>query len=436
MVILHSYEIGVGREVRVMKIVVLGGGVLGVSTAWYLALTGHEVTVVDRGTRVADETSYANAGMLSYGYTSPWAAPGVPLKAIKWAIQDLAPILVSPTGLNLETAKWMGRMLGQCTKKAYRTNKNRMLRVSQYSRECLRDLMEQASIEFDHRSRGTIELFRSQQKMDAIGADLASLKDCGVRHEVIGPAECIYHEPALGNVREKFVGGLRFPEDETGDCQKFTTALAEKAASIGVTFLMDTSIERLISESGKVVSVMTSRGAVNADAFVVALGSYSSILLRSVGLSLPIYPIKGYSLTLPIVDGDKAPQSTVMDEEYKVAVTRFEDRIRIGGTAEIAGYDLTLHDKRRKPAQHVIEDLFPGAGDSTRADFWCGLRPMTPDSVPVIGATPIKNLYTNTGHGTLGWTMSQGSSRLLVDIINGKAPDIDPEGLSIHRYMS
>ena len=419
-----------------MKILVLGGGVAGVSSAWYLAKSGHDVSVVDRRSNVGDETSYGNAGMLSYGYTSPWAAPGVPFKAIKWAMQDMAPILISKSSFNLRTARWMVQMLGQCTEDAYPVNKERMLRISQYSRSCLNELIQELPLDFDHRAKGTIELFRSQEKMDSIGTDIESLKQCGVRHEVISRAECINHEPALANVEEKFVGGLRFPEDETGDCNKFTAALAKECQAIGVEFILDTTVQSLNAASDRITSVQTSKGEMHADAFVVALGSYSSFLLNPVGFNLPIYPIKGYSLTLPIIDSSKAPQSTVMDESFKVAVTRFDDRIRVGGTAEIAGYDLSLDQKRRKPTEFVIQDLFPGAGDLGKAEFWCGLRPMTPDSVPVVGKTPISNLYTNTGHGTLGWTMSQGSARLLADVVNERQADIDMEGLSIYRYVT
>lgn len=418
-----------------MKILVLGGGVTGVSTAWYLANSGHEVTVVERCATVADETSFANAGMLSYGYTNPWAAPGIPFKALKWMMQDMAPILVSSSSFNVKTASWMLRMLGQCGEEAYRINKRRMLRISEYSRTCFDDLTKELPLEFDHRNKGTIELFRDQEKMDSIGADLASLKECGVPHEVINHADCIRYEPALANVPEKFVGGLRFAQDGTGDCQKFTTGLAEHCRKAGVEFKLNTEVNSLTVSSGKITSVNTSAGDLTADAYVVCLGSYSPMLLNPIGFKLPIYPIKGYSLTLPLVDETKAPESTVMDEAFKVAVTRFEDRIRVGGTAEIADFDLSLKEKRRKPAEFVVGDLFPGAGDASKATFWCGLRPMTPDSVPVIGSTPLTNLYTNTGHGTLGWTMSLGSARLMADIINKKTPEIDNEGLSIDRYL-
>ncbi|WP_323528333.1 D-amino acid dehydrogenase [Marinobacter bohaiensis] len=418
-----------------MKIAVLGGGVAGVSSAWYLANSGHEVTVIERREAVADETSFGNAGMLSFGYTSPWAAPGVPFKALKWMMQDMAPILVSPSAMNGRTAQWLFQMLGQCSEKAYRINKQRMLRISEYSRTCLDDLTRRVALDFDHRSQGTIELFREQQKMDSIGADLASLRACGVTHEVIDHAGCIRHEPALANVADKFVGGLRFPQDGTGDCNRFTKGLARHCADAGVEFLLGTTIDGLERSGDTLTGIRTSRGRIEADAYVMALGSYSPLLLHPLGFRLPIYPIKGYSLTLPLLDANRAPQSTVMDESFKVAVTRFDDRIRVGGTAEIADFDLSLQAKRRKPTAFVVNDLFPGAGDLDNASFWCGLRPMTPDSVPVVGQTPIRNLYMNTGHGTLGWTMSQGSARLVTDVINGRRPDIDTDGLSIQRYL-
>ena len=418
-----------------MKVLVLGGGVIGVSSAWYLAQSGHEVTVLDRQPDVAEETSYGNAGMLSFGYASPWAAPGIPLQALKWMMQDLAPILVSPSGLNLQTARWLMHMLKQCNEDAYRINKGRMLRLSEYSRHCFDTLEQSLPLAFDQRHGGTIELFRDQQKMDSIGSDLASLRTCGVEHELLDHDACIQHEPALAQVADKFVGGLRFPKDATGDCRRFTQGLAQACRRAGVSFQMNTDILALESLDNEIQSVLTSNGRFTADAYILCLGSYSPLLLQPLGVSLPVYPIKGYSLTLPLLDADKAPQSTVMDEAYKVAVTRFDDRIRVGGTAEIAAFDRSLKPSRRKPAAFVVSDLFPGAGDLEQAEFWCGLRPMMPDSVPVVGKTPIRKLYTNTGHGTLGWTMSQGSARLLADIVNEQPTDIDTEGLSLQRYL-
>lgn len=407
-----------------MKVLVLGAGVIGVSSAWYLAKAGHEVRVVDRQSCVADETSYGNAGMLSYGYANPWAAPGVPIKAIKWMLQALAPIAVSPSSLDTNTFRWLFKMLLQCTKSAYHHNKNQLLTITEYSRHCMDRLNEELALDFDYREQGTIELFRNRRKMASIRQDLQSLEECGIEHELIDHDTCIAFEPALQQVAEKFVGGLRFPEDCTGDCRRFTRALAKACEQQGVIFDLGTEIESLEVRDGEIQSVLTGKGALQADSYVVSMGSYSPILVKPLGIDLPVYPIKGYSLTLPIVDDSKAPQSTVMDEAYKVAVTRFDDRIRVGGTAEIAAYDLRLRPTRRRPAEFVVSDLFPGAGDLSQAEFWCGLRPMTPTSLPYIGQTKIQNLFLNTGHGTLGWTMSQGSGQLLADIVSGKQPEI------------
>jgi D-amino-acid dehydrogenase len=235
-------------------------------------------------------------------------------------------------------------------------------------------------------------------------------------------------------VGEKIAGGLRLPGDETGDCFKFTQNLARMAAASGVTFRHDTRILGARVTGGRVTVVVTTAGELSADAYVVALGSYSPLLLRPLRISIPVYPVKGYSLTVPITDHAKAPESTVMDETYKVAVTRLGDRIRVGGTAELMGYNLTLRDARRDALDHVVTDLFPGGGDVSRATFWTGLRPMTPDGPPVIGPTRYANLFLNTGHGTLGWTMAAGSGRVLADVISGRRPEIDLKGLTLERY--
>lgn len=417
-----------------MKIVVLGGGVIGVSSAWYLVQSGHEVVVVDRCQEVADETSYANAGMLSFGYTSPWAAPGVPLKAIRWMMEDLSPIYVDKSALSFGTISWLMKMLGQCNEEAYQRNKSRMLRLSQYSRECFVELRKKRRLAFDERYQGTLELFRDQDKMDAIGADLQALKASGVACEVINKETCMIREPALRHVEHKFVGGLFFPGDATGDCHKFTRELARECKTLGVQFRMGTRILKLNRSGQHIESVQTDQGELTADAFVVAMGSYSPLLLKPLGIKLPVYPIKGYSMTLPLVDESRAPQSTVMDEAHKVAITRFDKRIRVGGTAEIAGFNTRLPESRRKAPAFVVENLFAGGGDLDRAEFWTGLRPMTPDSVPVIGPTSFDNLYLNTGHGTLGWTMSQGSGQLLADIMNKRDTAIDTEGLTLQRF--
>ncbi|SIS57191.1 D-amino acid dehydrogenase [Neptunomonas antarctica] len=416
-----------------MKILVLGSGVIGVTNAYYLAKLGHEVTVVDRQPAAALETSYANAGQLSPGYSSPWSAPGVPLKAVKWMMQDLAPLRIQPA-LDPVLFKWMAKMLGNCNEAAYRVNKSRMLRIAEYSRDSMVELNNDVVLNYDQRFGGTLQVFRTDKQVASSKADVAILKECGVNYEVLDRQGCIDREPALAHVKEKIIGGLRLPGDGTGDCFKFTQGLAKECEKLGVTFMYNTTIKGLIENQGDIQGVQLESQIIKADRYVVALGSYSPLLLSKVGIKIPVYPVKGYSLTLPIIDESRAPVSTVMDETYKIGVTRFDDRIRVGGTAELTGYDLSLKDKRRNNVDFVVSDLFSGGGDLSKAEFWTGLRPMTPDGTPVLGATKYPSLYLNTGHGTLGWTMAVGSARFVTDIICGRQPDIDPSGLNIERY--
>jgi len=418
-----------------MKVIVLGSGVVGTTTAWYLARAGHEVEVIDRQPAPALETSFANAGEVSPGYSSPWAAPGIPWKAVKWMFSAHAPLVIRPK-LDAAMWKWMAQMLGNCTASAYATNKARMVRIAEYSRDVLKDLRAETGIAYDDRSRGTLEVFRTQKQIDGIAADLKVLESFGVPYEVLDRAGCIAAEPALARVGEKILGGLRLPGDETGDCFLFTQRLAALSESAGVSFRFGIEIRSLVTAGDRVTGVATSAGTFQADAVVVALGSYSPHLLKPLGLSLPVYPVKGYSLTLPIVDAEAAPVSTVMDEAHKVAITRLGDRIRVAGMAEICGFDLELRDARRATIAHVVSDLFPAGGDLSKAEFWCGLRPMTPDGTPVIGAAGRPGLFLNTGHGTLGWTMACGSAKLLADIVSRKAPEISTEGLGIERYAA
>jgi len=416
-----------------MKILILGAGVIGTTTAYYLAREGHEVVVLERQPGPGLETSFANAGELSYGYASPWAAPGIPVKAIKWLTMPDGPLVLRPK-LDPRMWLWGMQLLANCTDKAYAVNKGRMVRLAEYSRDCMIALRAETSIAYDGREQGTLQLFRQQKQLDHAGDDIEVLKQYGVPYEVLDPAGCIAAEPGLARSSVPFVGGLRLRNDDTGDCRMFTDALAKLAEGLGVTFHYDTTIDAIEASGASISSVSTSRGAFTADAYVLALGSYSPLMSRPLGIDLPVYPIKGYSLTVPIIDEAGAPLSTVMDETYKVATTRLGDRIRVGGTAEIAGYDTTLHPSRRGPLDRSLRELFPGAGDAGRASFWCGLRPMTPDGTPILGRSRVANLYLNTGHGTLGWTMAAGSGRVLADIISGKAPDIDVSDLGTQRY--
>ncbi len=417
-----------------MKVLILGSGVIGVTSAWYLAKSGHDVTVVDRQPSVANETSFANAGQISPGYSAPWAAPGIPAKAIKWLMQELAPLKISTRDLDMETLLWMTKMVANCNSKDYHINKSRMMRVAEYSRNCLRDLRNEINIEYEHRTQGTLQLFRTESQVKSSKKDIQVLNECGVDHQILTPDQCLAYEPALKHTINKVVGGIRLPNDETGNCHMFVTELAKECEKLGVKFVMNTDIKKLNKQGDEITSVTTDKGEFTADAYLMALGSYSTHMLADIGIKVPVYPVKGYSLTIPIEDYSAAPESTIMDETYKVAITRLGDQIRVGGTAEITSYNLALTEKRRKNIEFSVADLFPHAADLAKADFWTGLRPMTPDGTPILGKTNIENLFLNTGHGTLGWTMSLGSAKFISDIISCKPPDIDDSGLSIARY--
>jgi D-amino-acid dehydrogenase len=416
-----------------MKVIILGSGVIGVTSAWYLTEAGHQVVVIDRQAGPALETSFANAGEISPGYASPWAAPGIPAKAIRWLFMKHAPLILRPHA-DMAMLRWLVAMLGNCTAERYALNKSRMVRLAEFSRERLIDLRRETGISYDERAQGTLQLFRTQKQLDGIAKDVAVLDHYDVPFEILDPAGCVAAEPGLANSMAPLAGGLRLPNDETGDCFKFTNALATRAQANGVTFLTHRSIRRLRTESGRITGVETDQGIETADAYMVALGSYSPQMVAPLGIRLPVYPVKGYSITADITDAARAPVSTLLDESYKVAITRLGDRIRVGGMAEISGYDCGLSPERRATLEHSVGSLFPDAGNLAQASFWCGLRPMTPDSTPVIGPTRIPNLYLNTGHGTLGWTMACGSGQVIADIVSQRMPAIQTDDLAISRY--
>ena len=421
-----------------MKVIVLGGGVVGITTAYYLARGGAQVTVIERQDGPALETSFANAGQVSPGYSTPWAAPGIPLKALKWMLQRHAPLAIRADG-SLFQLRWMAQMLRNCTSARYAVNKERMTRVAEYSRDRLRQLRAETGIEYDQRSLGTLQVFRTPKQLAAVQNDIAVLRECEVPFRELRADELPEIEPALAHA-SGLVGGLHLPGDETGDCHAFTTRLAELARGLGVDFRYGASVQRLLRQGRRIsgVQLAAEQGdgpVLQADRVVVALGCASRELLGALGLDLPVYPVKGYSLTVPIVDATRAPQSTVMDETYKVAVTRLGDRIRVGGMAELAGHDLRLNPRRRETLEMVTQGLFAGAGNLPAASFWTGLRPMTPDGTPILGRAPgWDNLLINTGHGTLGWTMACGSGKLVADLTLGRTPDISTSGLGLERY--
>ena len=415
------------------RVLVLGSGVIGVTSAWYLANAGFEVTVVDREDGPARAASYANAGQISPGYASPWAAPGVPLKAVKWLFQKHAPLAIRPTP-DPEQYLWLAQMLRNCTAARYAVNKERMVRLAEYSRDCLDELRRETGLAWEGRRLGTTQLFRTQAQLDAAARDIAVLEEAGVPYEVLDRAGIARVEPALAAAGDLLAGALRLPGDQTGDCQLFCERLAALARLRGVEFRHGATIESVESDGDRVTGVCIDGKLETADRYVLALGSWSPKLVRPLGMRLPVYPLKGYSLTIPITDAASAPTSTVLDETYKIAITRFDRRIRVGGMAEVAGFDLSLDPRRRATLEKVVRDLYPKGGDLERAEFWTGLRPATPDGTPVVGATPLRNLFLNTGHGTLGWTMACGSGRYLADVIAHRPTGIRREGLDISRY--
>jgi D-amino-acid dehydrogenase len=416
-----------------MRVVVLGSGVVGTAAAWYLAEAGHEVVVVERQAGAGLETSFGNAGEISPGASASWAAPGIPLQALKWQFMRHRPLVIRPRA-DPALIRWCLMMLRNCTAARYEVNKGRMVPLAEHSRDRLRALRAEIGIAYDERAQGILQLYRSPKELETTAEDVALLKRFGVFFEVLDREGCIRAEPALARVRDRIAGGLRLPDDETGDCFKFTQALAAAGRQRGIEFRYGTTIARIALEGDRVSGIVTDHGTIAGDAYLVAAGSYSTLLLKSIGIRVPVYPVKGYSLTITIADPAAAPESSVVDETYKVAITRLGDRVRVGGMAELAGYDLALQQAPRRTLEHVVRELFPRAGDVGNASFWCGLRPMTPDGPPVLGPTRYRNLWLNTGHGTLGWTMACGSGQVIADLISGRTPAIGLNGLTIERY--
>jgi D-amino-acid dehydrogenase len=417
-----------------MKVIVLGAGVIGVTSAYFLARAGHEVTVVDRQPGPALETSFANAGEVSPGYASPWAGPGIPRKAIKWLTMRHPPLIVRPVP-DAAMIAWVTQTLLNCNARSYAINKSRMVRIAEYSRDVLKRLRAETGIAYNERMQGTLQLFRTQKQVDDAHKDTEVLDQYGVPYEVLDRAGCLRAEPGLAASSATIKGGLRLPGDETGDCHMFTTKLAAMAEQLGVVFRFGTVIQAIDVEAGRVAGVRTSGGTLTGDAYVLAMGSFSPLIGRSIGLRLPIYPVKGYSITAPVVNEAVAPVSTVLDESYKIAITRLGSRIRVGGMAELSGYNTRLAETRRETLAFCVNELFPGAGDTGQASFWTGMRPMTPDGTPVLGRSRLPNLFVNSGHGTLGWTMACGCGRVIADLISGETPEIDMADLGPERYV-
>jgi D-amino-acid dehydrogenase len=399
-----------------VKIAVLGAGVIGVTSAWYLARQGHEVEVIERGPAPALGASHANAGQISWSYATPWAAPGIPLKALRWLFSADSPLIIHP---RLDPGMWrfLAAMLLECNSARYDRNKHELLRLGAFSIRCLSELLEEAPVSFDHGARGLLQIFRDERDLGEAWRNMPVLEKLGIPHELLSSGECLDVEPGLSVSSERFAGGLHLPGDHTGDCRKFTAALAERAAALGVKFRYGESVTSIKPSGAQVECLLTSVGSIRADAYVLALGNRSAELMRTAGIRIPVYPVKGHSVTLPIVDVERAPRSTVMDEANKVAITRLGHRIRVGGFAEFAGQDPVFSRKRSLHLLRILEELFPGAGDLAQMSQWAGLRAMTPTGLPLVGRTALENLFINTGHGTLGWTLACGTAQTLAETI-------------------
>jgi len=417
-----------------MRVLILGSGIIGTTSAYYLAKQGHDVTVIDRQNGVALETSHANAGQLSYSFSSPWAAPGLPLSLIKWMFSKYPPLIINPK-LNSETMKFMYQMLKNCNSKSYEINKSRMVRISNFSQKCLLELEKEIDISYEQRKLGSLLLFKDAKQIENIKKDLSLLEKLNIQHELLDLNGCIEKEPGLHHVKGEISAGLRFKNDCTGNCYLFSNQLYEKCLEMGVKFEFNTHIKDIRIKKEKVSQIKTSQGEFVADSYIVALGSHSSKILSNVGINIPLYPVKGYSITLPVLDNENAPQSTIIDDTFKIGITRLGNKIRVAGTAHLTGYNLELREKSLSLLKHGLNRLFPYAtGECDDMKFWAGLRPNTPDGPPIIGSTPYSNLYLNTGHGTLGWTMSLGSGKLLANIISGIEPEISMEGIDMSRF--
>lgn len=406
-----------------MRVLVLGAGVVGTTSAWYLARAGHEVVVVDRQPLPGNETSFANGGQISVSHAEPWANPSVLPQVMRWLGKEDAPLLWRWRA-DPEQFAWGLRFLRECLPGRTRQNIAAIVALALYSRSCLQALRRELRLEYDQRECGILHIY-TQQRAFAQAVDAArTMRQFGLDRESIDAGRCVEIEPALAAARHLLVGGDYTPSDESGDANKFTRALAGKASEQGVEFRFDSTVDRIIADGAAIGGVRIDGPAggevLKADAYVVALGSYSSLLLRHLGLRLPLIPVKGYSATLQLAEGSPGPTVSLTDDEHRLVFSRLGDRLRIAGTAEFSGYDLEMNAVRCAALMRRTRQLFPDLQIDGEPQFWCGLRPATPSNVPIIGRTRYPNLWLNTGHGTLGWTMACGSAAALADLMSGR----------------
>lgn len=412
-----------------MKVVVLGAGLLGVTSAYYLRQLGHDVTVVDRQASPAAETSFANGGQISVSHAEPWANPSAPLKVLRWLGREDAPLLFR---MRADMRQWLWGLafLRECTPARTRHNIEQIVRLGTYSRSMLQELRAARGLQYDQRAQGILHFYTSQKEFDSAEAPAAQMRALGCDRQVISADEAVRLEPALAHIRPQLAGATWTAADESGDAQMFVRELAQRCREDGVQFLMSHTVTALRQQGGRLEHVEATDAdgrfqRLRGDAFVMAMGSFSPMLAQPLGIRLPIYPAKGYSVTMPVKDAARAHQVSLTDDEYKLVFSRLGDRLRIAGTAELNGWDRDLNHVRCEAIVRRVEQLFPGAGDITRAQFWTGLRPATPSNLPLIGATRVANLFLNTGHGTLGWTHACGSGKSIARIVSGLAPEVD-----------
>ncbi|AOI90998.1 D-amino acid dehydrogenase [Burkholderia pseudomultivorans] len=428
-----------------MHVIVLGAGVIGVATAWHLREAGCDVTIVEREADVAQATSLGNAGVIAPGYVTPWAAPGMPGKILKYLFKSASPLIFRPT-LDRAQWRWIARWLRECEFERFRVNKQRMQRIAYYSRACLHAFRERHPFDYGA-SRGYLQLLRGAFDVEMAQPALKVLRDAGIAFRELDAAGCTAIEPGLRWARQAPVGGIYLPDDEAGDCARFTRELRALCEANGVTFRLRTELRALDVAGGRVRGVRIAArdlrddghrtrddAPLAADAVVVALGVDSARLLRPYGIDVPLYPVKGYSATLAVVDDEKAPRAALMDESLKTAITRFGPTLRVAGTAELGSRHAALRQQALDTLMKVLDDWFPQAADRGSARFWVGRRPMTPDGPPLLGASGIDGLWLNVGHGSTGWAMSMGSGKVLADLVTGRTPEIDLSGLTLARY--
>lgn len=417
-----------------MKVLILGAGVIGVTTASFLTKRGYEVTVIDREPASAMECSFANGGQLSYNHAEPWASPTALRKAVKWIGQKDAP-LVFPLRLDPVMWAWIFRFLSNCTNNRVRRNTETLLRLGLYSRTCMHRLQDKLHLDFNYQKTGKFFVFETQKDFEAALKQSEFQHRLGANFIKLSPEECLEREPAFSSVINNLVGGIYDPEDETGDVHSFTETLADYLISQGTHFLFDTTLESINVEGNKIHSVTTNAGELEADIYVMALGCYSPTFLRQIGIKVPIYPMKGYSISATVTDESKAPTNSVTHASQKIVYSRLGNVLRAAGTAEFAGYNDIIRPERIAMLKHDMEYLFPECSDTAHASEWACLRPSTPDGPPILGASPYKNLFLNTGHGTLGWTQAAGSAAIVANIIEEKQPEIDISGMTLERWL-